>query len=196
MKGTIKWFSQEKGHGYLIGEDGQEYHIHIKEIKGAILPRNGDEVEFEVGRNQKGLQARDVKIVGHKTTTISNNTRNNNNDERVVCEGCEKKMIPRLVFSNGRVTRSVCPFCATEYQNFSNCYIATAAYGSPYAPEVDTFRYFRDTVLVKSWFGRAFIAFYYKTSPPLADFIAEREYLKAATRKWLLSPLLYFLRKK
>jgi hypothetical protein len=49
---------------------------------------------------------------------------------------------------------------------------------------------------VKSWFGRAFIAFYYKTSPPLADFIAEREYLKTATRKWLLAPLLHFLRKK
>jgi hypothetical protein len=78
----------------------------------------------------------------------------------------------------------------------SPCYIATAAYGSPYSIEVDTFRYFRDTVLVKSWFGRAFIAFYYKTSPPLADFIAEREYLKAATRKWLLAPLLHFLRKK
>jgi hypothetical protein len=78
----------------------------------------------------------------------------------------------------------------------SPCYIATAAYGSPYATEVDTFRYFRDTVLVKSWFGRVFIAFYYKTSPPLADFIAEREYLKAATRKWLLEPLLLFLRKK
>ena len=78
----------------------------------------------------------------------------------------------------------------------SPCYIATAAYGSPYASEVDTFRYFRDTVLVKSWFGRAFIAFYYKTSPPLADFIAKREYLKAATRKWILAPLLHFLRKK
>ena len=78
----------------------------------------------------------------------------------------------------------------------SSCYIATAAYGSPYAKEVDAFRYFRDTVLVKSWFGRIFIAFYYKTSPPLANFIAEREYLKVATRKWILAPLLHFLRKK
>jgi hypothetical protein len=77
-----------------------------------------------------------------------------------------------------------------------NCFIATAAYSSPYAVEVEKFRDFRDTVLVKSWFGRAFIAFYYKTSPPLADFIAEREYLKAATRKWLLAPLLNFLCKK
>jgi hypothetical protein len=94
----------------------------------------------------------------------------------------------------------ICPKCKGKgkvlYPPDSRCYIATAAYGSPYAAEVDTFRYFRDTVLVRSYFGRAFIAFYYKTSPPLADFIAEREYLKAATRNWLLAPLLHFLRKK
>jgi hypothetical protein len=97
----------------------------------------------------------------------------------------EKPNNPATVISSPQAPKSSSP-----------CYIATAAYGSPYAIEVDTFRYFRDTVLVKSCFGRAFIAFYYKTSPPLADFIADREYLKAATRKWLLAPLLHFLHKK
>jgi hypothetical protein len=76
----------------------------------------------------------------------------------------------------------------------SACYIATAAYGSPYAAEVDVFRGFRDRVLVKTLLGRAFIAFYYATSPPIAAFIAEREPLKAATRTYLLTPLLRLLR--
>jgi hypothetical protein len=49
------------------------------------------------------------------------------------------------------------------------CYIATAVYGSYDAPEVMTLRKFRDNVLKKSVFGRMFIRFYYRLSPPLAE---------------------------
>jgi M6 family metalloprotease-like protein len=67
------------------------------------------------------------------------------------------------------------------------CFIATAAYGSAMAPEVEALRRFRDGVLMTNPVGRSLVAFYYKASPPMAAYIASRPGLRAATRV-LLAP--------
>ena len=72
----------------------------------------------------------------------------------------------------------------------SGCFIATAAFGSPLAPQVDTLRTFRDRVLLTNPPGRLFVALYYRTSPPLADFIAGHDLLRAGVRT-LLRPLIW-----
>jgi hypothetical protein len=66
------------------------------------------------------------------------------------------------------------------------CFIATAAYGSPMAPHVNILREFRDRFLLKSSIGKAFVNFYYKYSPPIADFIAEHANMRAIVRVSLL----------
>ncbi len=68
------------------------------------------------------------------------------------------------------------------------CFIATAAYGTPFAEEIDVLREFRDEVLRNNPAGRAFVATYYKLSPPVANFISRHRSLRAVVRGGLINP--------
>jgi hypothetical protein len=67
-----------------------------------------------------------------------------------------------------------------------NCFIATAAYGSPMERHVKILREFRDRFLVTNPVGEAFVDIYYRYSPTVADFIADNEALRASVRYCLL----------
>jgi hypothetical protein len=68
----------------------------------------------------------------------------------------------------------------------SSCFIATAAYGSPFEAHVSLLRKFRDAYLLPHHLGQAFVKTYYQYSPPVADFIAEHDSLRAVVRVGLL----------
>jgi YD repeat-containing protein len=73
------------------------------------------------------------------------------------------------------------------------CFIATAAYGSYFEPEVIILRQFRDNYLLTNDAGKYFVDLYYRYSPPFADYIREREGIKSAVRV-SLSPLVYSIK--
>jgi hypothetical protein len=64
----------------------------------------------------------------------------------------------------------------------SPCFIATAAYGTPLARELDTLRDFRDTRLLINPLGAAFTDSYYRVSPPIADIVGRNPLLASLTR--------------
>jgi len=70
------------------------------------------------------------------------------------------------------------------------CFIATAAWGSPMASELDTLRHFRDDVLMQSAGGRAFVREYYRWGRFAAAWIADKPALRAVARV-LLTPLVW-----
>jgi len=71
----------------------------------------------------------------------------------------------------------------------SGCFIATAAFGSKFEKHVRLLRRFRDLYLMPFKIGRVFVNAYYRYSPPVADFIADHDTLRAMVR-WSLIPLI------
>ncbi|MBI5834460.1 MAG: tetratricopeptide repeat protein [Armatimonadetes bacterium] len=91
------------------------------------------------------------------------------------CERCSHSMAP--------------PVPPTPRAPARPCFVATAACGDAFAPEVVTLRAWRDTVLCRSAGGRWLIRCYDRCSPPLARFIAQRRWLAALVRRRLITPL-------
>ena len=69
-----------------------------------------------------------------------------------------------------------------------SCFIATAAYGTAMEPQVKVLRDFRDRFLINNVVGKLFVGLYYAYSPPVADFIANHDTLRAFVR-WSLLPV-------
>ena len=57
--GTVKWFNESKGYGFIESEDGKDLFVHFSEIQGDGFKTlaEGQSVEFEEGMGQKGPQA-------------------------------------------------------------------------------------------------------------------------------------------
>ncbi|MCD5390664.1 hypothetical protein LR007_02215, partial [candidate division NPL-UPA2 bacterium] len=64
----------------------------------------------------------------------------------------------------------------------ADCLIATAAYGTPLAEEVEVLSRFRDRYLLTNELGQRFVTFYERHSPALAEFISEREWARRVVR--------------
>lgn len=69
------------------------------------------------------------------------------------------------------------------------CFIATAAYDTPAASEIDVLRDFRDDVLKQTWAGGQFVDAYYTMSPPIADWVRATPRRRRLVRECFVSPL-------
>ena len=63
MKGTIKWFNERRGYGFIQSEDNKEIFVHKNALELGIYLEEGDAVEFEVAQSEKGPNAINVKKI-------------------------------------------------------------------------------------------------------------------------------------
>jgi parallel beta-helix repeat protein len=84
-------------------------------------------------------------------------------------------------------------FITANFKGFWECFIATAAYGTATAKEIDILREFRDTVLLPNSLGVRFVSLYYKISPPIAKLISQHEVLRTVVRVGFVDPIVKIL---
>ncbi|MGR5118131.1 cold shock domain-containing protein [Vibrio astriarenae] len=117
MEGKVKWFSNEKGYGFITSNSGKDHYFNVQGVNGSSLPNIGDQVEFNSKQGNKGLRAVDVvimdKAVGHSKYAARN-------DDRINCPSCNKKIVPRMITFKGAPSKSVCPFCAETIKVFGS----------------------------------------------------------------------------
>jgi hypothetical protein len=73
------------------------------------------------------------------------------------------------------------------------CFIATAAYGTDAAKEIDILREFRDEVLLSNRLGAKLVSLYYQVSPPIANVVSRNEALRTAVRVSFVDPIVAVL---
>jgi CspA family cold shock protein len=63
MTGTVKWFNNKKGYGFITKDDGEDVFVHYSAIdmEGFKTLEEGQRVEFEIEQSEKGPQAVEVK---------------------------------------------------------------------------------------------------------------------------------------
>jgi len=64
-EGTVKWFSDQKGYGFIEQEDGQDLFVHHTGINASGFKslNEGQRVRFEIETGEKGPKAKDVEIL-------------------------------------------------------------------------------------------------------------------------------------
>jgi len=60
MKGTVKFFNNMKGFGFIAGEDGKEYFVHETGLNEGVSLNENDAVEFDVEQGDRGPKAVNV----------------------------------------------------------------------------------------------------------------------------------------
>jgi len=64
MKGKVKFFNEQKGFGFIAGDDGKEYFVHLTGLKEGTSLRENDDVTFDVEQGDRGPKAVNVSLGG------------------------------------------------------------------------------------------------------------------------------------
>lgn len=83
MRGRIKRFIEDKGFGFITGEDGQDYFFHISQFKDMVEPKNCMIVNFDIADGKKGKNAVNIRASKRNNTSKSKFIRCGNTNIRL-----------------------------------------------------------------------------------------------------------------
>ncbi len=108
--GIVKWFSEEKGYGYITDKSSNDLYFGVKDIIGAELPSNGDKVKFEeyLGKESVGA-AKEIIILEKKNPSF----------KKIHCDSCDADIKPKHWHFGGTdytniKTAYMCPNCGNS----------------------------------------------------------------------------------
>ncbi len=122
------------------------------------------------------------------------------NEPQYICDVCgRKKPVSQMAGKCVKCGKYVCSTCAKVKNDrvycpahAGACFIATAAFGTPMAQEINTLRRFRDVEMEPSLIGRHLVYLYYDVSPPIARVISRSKNMRSFVRL-NLKPIIHSL---
>lgn len=147
-----------------------------KNVGPTMLIDTGGPVDF-IKRNTQSMTHRYCSVCGHEVCSVEH------------CPSCRCDVPVRTeyfrysAFSWEQKPMGFCTRCQNQVSGpEKSCFIATAAFGSHLAPEVQRLRNFRDQSLLPNSFGRLFVCCYYLGSPPIAALVEKSTILRWIAR--------------
>lgn len=142
-------------------------------------------------------------VITHNTQTITSQYCSYCGTEVIPvsqCPNCQKLVLLRVEYcrtsgwSWDEFPLGFCSECDLQLtgDKKSPCFIATAAFGSPNAIEVEDLRHFRDAVLIPRRLGRSFVRGYYSISPSIAEWLKGRNFVSKLVRAALRFFLFFY----
>ena len=117
--GTVQWFSNSKGYGFIRGQDGVERFFHVTDLAGNFIPDTGASVFFKSRLDGKGPRATGIRLT---EGLVSENHRQRYKNGRIPCPHCSTPIVPRMVFWSGMPIYSMCQFCGGTVKDFRQPY--------------------------------------------------------------------------
>lgn len=107
QKGKVKWFSDERGYGYITNNENKDLYFGVKDVLGAELPERGDLVSFKEYIGKEGTDAATEIRITHQL---------NPNIKKIDCPSCKRLVEPKPWYYGGSDYTVVnidllCPFC-------------------------------------------------------------------------------------
>jgi polyhydroxybutyrate depolymerase len=172
----------------------EKYYLEISSTIGGSVTTPGQETfanEESAGEYMFFYPGSGDTVVDLVTTPLSSNWEFVNWTGDVTTIGSVTAATTTITITPDRDYEIMANFQLIEEEEPGGCFIATAAYGTSTAEQLDVLREFRDVVLLESTVGSQLVNLYYQLSPPIADLISENILVKTLVRELLIDPIVW-----